>query len=119
LAGKNADPCALRQRAEGLIESVGHRPPPSFIVPASSRARTPCVRRRSRAHQSTGSFSSPTTDWRLDRTSATHLTDLLVELNESRKLTLIFVTHAPDLARRMKRVLELVDGQLVETAAAK
>ncbi len=49
----------------------------------------------------------------LDRDSAARLIDLLVELNTKHGVTLIMVTHALDLSRRMKRVLELRDGQLV------
>ncbi len=48
----------------------------------------------------------------LDRASAENLADLLVELNREEGVTLIVVTHAPDLAQRMKRTLELRDGQL-------
>ena len=50
----------------------------------------------------------------LDRTNAARLADLLVELNRAEGVALIMVTHAPDLAQRMGRVLELVDGKLVE-----
>jgi predicted ABC-type transport system involved in lysophospholipase L1 biosynthesis ATPase subunit len=37
---------------------------------------------------------------------------LLLELNREEGVTLIVVTHARDLARRMGRVLELKDGRL-------
>jgi lipoprotein-releasing system ATP-binding protein len=49
----------------------------------------------------------------LDHFSATALGQLLVELNREEGVTLIVVTHALDLARRMGRVLELTDGKLV------
>jgi lipoprotein-releasing system ATP-binding protein len=48
----------------------------------------------------------------LDHASATALGQLLVELNREEGVTLILVTHALDLAKRMGRVLELVDGRL-------
>ena len=48
----------------------------------------------------------------LDRASAQKLADLLVALNKEEGVTLIVVTHALDLAKRMERVLELSDGQL-------
>ena len=49
----------------------------------------------------------------LDRVNAARLADLLVELNRAEGVALIMVTHAPDLAQRMGRVLDLVDGKLV------
>ena len=48
----------------------------------------------------------------LDRASAQNLADLLVALNKEENVTLIVVTHAFDLAKRMGRVLELLDGRL-------
>lgn len=48
----------------------------------------------------------------LDRQSAATLAELLVQLNEEEKTTLIVVTHAPDLAARMSRTLELQDKRL-------
>jgi ABC-type lipoprotein export system ATPase subunit len=50
----------------------------------------------------------------LDHASATALSQLLVELNREEGVTLIVVTHALDLAKRMGRVLRLTDGKLVE-----
>jgi len=48
----------------------------------------------------------------LDRASANDLGQLLVDLNREQGVTLVVVTHAPDLARRMGRILELRDGKL-------
>ena len=48
----------------------------------------------------------------LDQTTADKLGQLLVELNQEENVTLITVTHSSDLANRMARTLELLDGQL-------
>jgi predicted ABC-type transport system involved in lysophospholipase L1 biosynthesis ATPase subunit len=50
----------------------------------------------------------------LDRASAESLGQLLVDLNREEGVTLIVVTHSRELARRMKRVLALENGTLVE-----
>ena len=52
----------------------------------------------------------------LDRKSSENLADLLTELNREENVALIVVTHAQDLARKMQRVYELVDGRLVAVA---
>ena len=49
----------------------------------------------------------------LDRAAAEELARLLIELNREEGVTLILVTHAPDLAARMKRVFQLQDGRLM------
>jgi ABC-type lipoprotein export system ATPase subunit len=51
----------------------------------------------------------------LDHASATSLGQLLVELNKEEGVTLIVVTHAMDLAKRMGRVVQIEDGKLVES----
>ena len=48
----------------------------------------------------------------LDQATADKLGQLLVELNQEENITLITVTHSADLANRMARTLELLDGQL-------
>lgn len=50
----------------------------------------------------------------LDRVSAENLVDLLVGLNEEEGVTLMVVTHAREVALRMKRRFQLRDGQLSE-----
>lgn len=107
--GKAAD---YRRRAEQLLESVGlkhrlhHRP---GELSGGERQRVAVARalinrpKLLLADEPTGA---------LDRTSAEHLIDLLAGLNRSEKVTLLLVTHAPDLARRMSRLLELRGGRL-------
>ncbi len=50
----------------------------------------------------------------LDADNAKDISDLLVELNRSEQVTLIVVTHWPNLAQKMKKVLYLADGYLKE-----
>jgi lipoprotein-releasing system ATP-binding protein len=114
LANKDA---ALRngavERAKGLLDKVGlgarltHRP---GQLSGGERQRVAVVRalinqpKLLLADEPTGA---------LDRASAENLADLLVRLNREEGVTLIVVTHAPDLAKRMARILELRDGHLV------
>ena len=48
----------------------------------------------------------------LDRAAAAELAQLLLDLNQEQGVTLIVVTHALDLASKMERTLELLDGTL-------
>jgi lipoprotein-releasing system ATP-binding protein len=113
LANKDA---ALRngavERAKRMLEKVGlgarltHRP---GQLSGGERQRVAVVRalinqpKLLLADEPTGA---------LDRASAQNLADLLVQLNREEGVTLIVVTHALDLAKRMGRVLELRDGEL-------
>src|SRR6266571_2710754 len=113
LANKDA---ALRngavERAKRLLDKVGlaarltHRP---GQLSGGERQRVAVVRalinqpKLLLADEPTGA---------LDRASAQNLADLLVQLNNDQSVTLIVVTHALDLAKRMGRMLELRDGRL-------
>jgi ABC-type lipoprotein export system ATPase subunit len=50
----------------------------------------------------------------LDRVAAAHLVDLLIDLNRNSGVTLIVVTHAREVAERMERMFEFIDGKLIE-----
>jgi ABC-type lipoprotein export system ATPase subunit len=92
----------------GLGERLSHRP---GQLSGGERQRVAVVRALINrpqlllADEPTGS---------LDHSAAEQLAELLAELNREEKVTLILVTHAVDLARRMKRTFELKDGKLVD-----
>ena len=108
---KDADRAALRARAAQLLEAVGlshrldHRP---GQLSGGDRQRAAVARalinspKLLLADEPTGA---------LDRASAERLADLLAEVHQREKITIVMVTHAPELARRMGRVLGLVDGK--------
>ncbi len=50
----------------------------------------------------------------LDRTTATAVGELLIDLQQQEKKMLVIVTHSLDLARRLDRRLELDEGRLRE-----
>jgi len=116
LAVPKAQRAAARGRAEELLEAVGlkhrlnHRP---GELSGGERQRVAVARslinepKLLLADEPTGA---------LDRVNAAKLVDLLAELNRTRGVTLVMVTHAPELAQRMARVLELVDGKLIAQA---
>jgi putative ABC transport system ATP-binding protein len=51
----------------------------------------------------------------LDSTTGQKIEDLLFDLNKTKNITLLIVTHDPDLAARCNREIHIKDGQLVET----
>ena len=113
LAGDKSRRAGAQGRAEKLLARVGlgprlhHRP---GELSGGERQRVAVVRalinepKLLLADEPTGA---------LDRHSAEELGKLLVELNREQNVTLIVVTHALDLARRMQRQFELREGALV------
>ena len=107
---QRAEPAEARARR--LLERVGLAQRQSYLpgqLSGGERQRAAVVRalinepRLLLADEPTGS---------LDQASAANLADLLVELQGEEKFALVLITHAPELARRMDRVLELRDGRL-------
>jgi lipoprotein-releasing system ATP-binding protein len=95
----------LLQRV-GLAERMGYRP---GQLSGGERQRAAVVRalinrpKLLLADEPTGS---------LDRGASDNLAELLVELNQQERVTMIVVTHSLSLAKRMGRVLELREGKL-------
>ncbi|KAB2642729.1 MAG: ABC transporter ATP-binding protein [Verrucomicrobia bacterium] len=109
---KDADRAALRARAAQLLGAVGlshrldHRP---GQLSGGERQRAAVARalinspKLLLADEPTGA---------LDRASAERLADLLAEVHQREKITIVMVTHSPELACRMGRMLPLLDGRL-------
>lgn len=113
LAGDWAEPAAAtEQRARQLLESVGlsqrlnHLP---WQLSGGEKLRTAVARalinqpKLILADEPTGSLDPASTDT---------IADLLLDLNRTQNVTLIVVTHNPELARRMSHTFELRNGKL-------
>lgn len=55
----------------------------------------------------------------LDSKTSTEIMGLIAELNERSGVTVIIVTHEPDIARFAKRLLNVMDGQILSDTAAR
>ncbi len=101
------------ERAKKLLERVGlrdritHRP---GQLSGGERQRVAVV--RALINQPSLLLADEPTG-ALDRKSADELVQLLLELNAEQKVTLIVVTHAPDIAAKMQKRFELRDGRIV------
>jgi putative ABC transport system ATP-binding protein len=49
----------------------------------------------------------------LDTATGNTILELFKNLNEKHNVTIIIVTHEPDIAQRTKRIINLIDGQVV------
>ena len=104
----------LRDRARSLLDSVGlsermkHRPPQ---LSGGERQRV-AIARALMNEPSVLLCDEPTGN--LDRQSADSIRELLWNLNRETKQAMVVVTHDAGLAAEGDRVLELLDGRLVE-----
>jgi len=95
-------------REVGLGERLHHRP---SQLSGGERQRVAVVRalinepRLVLADEPTGA---------LDQVTAAALAELLVGLHQTTGVALVVVTHSPEIAARLPRTLQLVDGKLVD-----
>jgi putative ABC transport system ATP-binding protein len=105
-----------RRRAAALLETVGlgdrlgHRP---GELSGGERQRV-AVARAVANEPRVILADEPTGD--LDRDAGRRIMELLAELRRTRDLTLVLVTHNPDLAAEAPRTVRILDGRVVADA---
>jgi putative ABC transport system ATP-binding protein len=104
---------SIRERATALLERVGlgdragHYP-----AQLSGGEQQRVALARAFANEPRILFADEPTG-NLDRKTGQHVVDLIVELNEEQRTTLMLVTHDLDLAGRARRTISLEDGRIV------
>ncbi len=105
-------PRLVRQRAEELLERVGladrmrHEP---GQLSGGQRQRVNVA--RALINDPILLLADEPTA-RLDQETGRGIVQLLVELNEQFKVTILMVTHERDVAERAERIVEFVDGRI-------
>ena len=105
---------ALRKRAEELLDEVGlshrlhHRP---AEISGGEKQRVAVARA---LVNEPGLLLADEPTGALDKANSDKLVELLVELNEKRGLTLLAVSHSPEVVSRMGSTYRLDDGKLAQ-----
>ena len=107
VAGGNGDGRARRTaRTSRVVQRLDHRP---AELSGGEKQRVAIARALIRSPKLL-LCDEPTGN--LDRDTASHVADLLLEMNRSSNTILVVVTHSAELAGRFPKSYELIEGQL-------
>jgi lipoprotein-releasing system ATP-binding protein len=111
-------PAQIRERAEGLLDSLGladHRHKRPDQISGGQRQRVAVA--RALANEPAVILADEPTG-NLDTKSSDQVFAILRDLVDQRGTTIVAVTHSEELASRMDRHIHLVDGRIVSDTAA-
>ena len=111
-------PAQIRERAEGLLDSLGladHRHKRPDQISGGQRQRVAVA--RALANEPAVILADEPTG-NLDTKSSDQVFAILRDLVDQRGTTVVAVTHSEELASRMDRHIHLVDGRIVSDTAA-
>ncbi|MGE5170600.1 MAG: ABC transporter ATP-binding protein [Rudaea sp.] len=114
LAARGRPDAAMRERAQALLDRVALTPWASHRANdlSGGQQQRVAIARALAMDPALVLADEPTGN--LDTQSADKVFDLLRAVNEASNTTFLVVTHDPRLANRCDRIIELVDGRIVD-----
>ncbi len=107
-------PSDARNRAFDALEAVGLQDREGHLPAELSGGQQQRVTiARSFVHNPAVIFADEATG-NLDSKTSDEIIDLLLKLNSERNVTMMLVTHDPDIAARCSRILVMQDGRIIE-----
>ena len=107
-------PSESRKRALDALKSVGLQDRGGHLPAELSGGQQQRVTiARSFVHNPAVIFADEATG-NLDSKTSDEIIDLLLKLNSERNMTLMLVTHDPEIAARCSRILVMQDGRIIE-----
>ena len=107
-------PSESRKRALDALKSVGLQDRGGHLPAELSGGQQQRVTiARSFVHNPAVIFADEATG-NLDSKTSDEIIDLLLKLNSERNVTMMLVTHDPEIAARCSRILVMQDGRIIE-----
>ena len=107
-------PSESRKRAQDALKAVGLQDRGGHLPAELSGGQQQRVTiARSFVHNPAVIFADEATG-NLDSKTSDEIIDLLLELNSERNVTMMLVTHDPEIAARCSRILVMQDGRIIE-----
>ena len=116
--GSSASTSERRRRVEEALETVGLADRATHLPQALSGGERQRVAIARSIINNPMLILADEPTGNLDSANASAILDLLFDLQHARGVTLVMVSHAPDLARRCKRQIKMKDGNVINQRSA-